>query len=339
MINKTTVSLKNYHTFHLEVTADSIIHINSEDELKSYFKNKESDRKWIVLGGGSNVVFRNHFEGDVLIMNFVGIEILEDSEYNQLIRVNAGTNWHEFVSYCVEHDLGGVENLALIPGTVGASPIQNIGAYGVEVKDVIKQVNAIKLSSLSDVNYSNSECKFAYRDSIFKNELKNQVILTSVDFILTKKHLYKLNLSYKPVIDFLSQLNILEPSIKDVYKAVISIRKSKLPNPDHIGNSGSFFKNPIIQSELFFELKQKYSEMPYYEQSNGEIKLPAGWLIEKAGWKGYRKNDVGVYPKQALVLINYGNAEPYEVLALVNEIKKTVNQLFNIDLQTEVNII
>lgn len=339
MTDKTTVSLKNYHTFHLDVSADSIIQINSVDELKSYFKNKKEERKWIVLGGGSNVVFRNHFDGDVLVMKSAGIEILQDSISNKLLRVNAGTIWHEFVSYCVENNLGGVENLALIPGTVGASPIQNIGAYGVEVKDVIMQVNALNLIDLTEVCYSNSECKFDYRDSIFKNELKNRVLITSVDFNLTKKEFYKINLSYKPVSEYLSKSLVEEPEIKDVFNAVISIRSSKLPNPDEVGNSGSFFKNPIISKSQFEDLINSYPEIPHFNLSNSEIKIPAGWLIEKAGWKGYRKNDVGVYPKQALVLVNYGNANPNEVLTLVNEIKESVNQLFSIQLQIEVNII
>jgi len=289
MKNKTIVSLKNYHTFHLEISAESVLPIKSIVELTSYFINKENQRKWIVLGEGSNVIFSNHFEGDVLIMKIIGIEVLEDSTSYQTLRVNAGTNWHEFVKYCVEKNLGGVENLALIPGTVGASPIQNIGAYGVEVKDVIKQVNAIKLNDLTQVHYSNSDCNFDYRDSIFKNELKNKVIITSVDFMLTKKSFYSLNLSYKPVIDFLTKSDIKEPKIKDVFDAVLSIRSSKLPNPDEIGNSGSFFKNPIIAKSKFDVLRQNYAYIPYYELPNEEIKIPAGWLIEKAGWKGYRK--------------------------------------------------
>jgi len=274
-----------------------------------------------------------------LVMKSAGIEILQDSISNKLLRVNAGTIWHEFVSYCVENNLGGVENLALIPGTVGASPIQNIGAYGVEVKDVIMQVNALNLIDLTEVCYSNSECKFDYRDSIFKNELKNRVLITSVDFNLTKKEFYKINLSYKPVSEYLSKSLVEEPEIKDVFNAVISIRSSKLPNPDEVGNSGSFFKNPIISKSQFEDLINSYPEIPHFNLSNSEIKIPAGWLIEKAGWKGYRKNDVGVYPKQALVLVNYGNANPNEVLTLVNEIKESVNQLFSIQLQIEVNII
>ena len=273
----------------------------------------------------------------VVHVNISGISIDREDENNVYLTVNAGENWHDFVLWCVNQNYGGIENLSLIPGNVGTCPIQNIGAYGVEVKDVITKVEAIEISSQKLVTFSNTECKFGYRDSIFKNSHKNRYVITSVSFKLTKQQ-HNLNKSYGAIESELASKNITSPTIKDVSNAVIAIRKSKLPDPKEIGNSGSFFKNPVIPTEKFKKIQEQYPNMPFYIVSDSEKKVPAGWLIEKSGFKGKRFGDYGVHEKQALVLVNYGNASGKDILKLAEEIKWTVKENFNILLDIEVNI-
>jgi UDP-N-acetylmuramate dehydrogenase len=254
------------------------------------------------------------------------------------ITVNSGENWHEFVLWCISQGFGGVENLSLIPGNVGTCPIQNIGAYGVEVKDTITKVEALEIETGKLLTFSNAECQFGYRNSIFKNEAKGKYILTSVSFQLTKNQ-HQLNTSYGAIETALQENKITNPTIKDVSDAVIAIRKSKLPDPKEIGNSGSFFKNPLIPTNQFLELQEKHPAIPYYKISETETKVPAGWLVEQCGFKGKRFGDAGVHKKQALVLVNYGNASGKEIYKLAQNIQQTIFDTFKIALEIEVNII
>ena len=274
----------------------------------------------------------------VVHIDFKGISIDREDDNFVYITVNAGENWHELVLFCVENNYGGMENLSLIPGNVGTCPIQNIGAYGVEVKDTITKVEALEISSGKLLTYSNAECKFGYRNSIFKNELKGKVILTAVSFRLTKKN-HQLNTSYGDIEAEFALKNIKNPSLKNISDAVISIRKSKLPDPKEIGNSGSFFKNPVISVRDFEKLKSNYPNVPSYTVSETEIKVPAGWLIEQAGFKGKRFGDYGVHEKQALVLVNYGHASGKEIHELAQKIQQDILEKFNIILEIEVNVI
>ena len=274
----------------------------------------------------------------VVFLNIKGISIDKEDDNFAYLTVNAGENWHEFVLWCISQNYGGIENLSLIPGNVGTCPIQNIGAYGVEVKDVITQVEGLTIDREKSVKFSNSACKFGYRNSIFKNEQKGKVILTSVSFKLTKNK-HHLNTSYGAIDAELTSKNILKPTIKNVSDAVIAIRKSKLPDPKEIGNSGSFFKNPVITKTQFEQLQKELPTVPSYTISETEVKVPAGWLVEQAGFKGKRFGDAGVHTKQALVLVNYKNATGKEIYKLAQNIQKTVLNKFGIPLEIEVNII
>lgn len=334
----TTHSLKDLHTFHVDVRANRIIVLETVQDLLDYFQNPSS--KWLILGGGSNVLFSSDFDGDVLVIQFSGIKVLTESDTEIELRVEAGTNWHSFVSYCVEADYGGIENLALIPGSVGAAPIQNIGAYGTELKDVLTQVQFYDLSSQTFKTLKNNECEFDYRSSIFKTKFKKSVIICSVDFRLTKKN-HVLNSSYKPVAEWLTLHQVKTIGVKDIYNAVVEIRSSKLPNPNEIGNAGSFFKNPIIPIELAAKISTVYLDLPIYSVNDQFVKIPAAWLIEKAGWKGFISDDksYGVYPKQALVIVNYNSAKGLDLIKLSNNIIASVLKKFQIELNPEVNII
>ena len=274
----------------------------------------------------------------VVHVDIKGISIDRETEDSVHLTVNAGENWHEFVLWCIDQNYGGLENLSLIPGNVGTCPIQNIGAYGVEVKDTITKVEALEIASGKSISFSNSECKFQYRDSIFKNKVKGKYILTAVSFELTKKN-HRINTSYGAIESYLNEQNISTPNIKDVSDAVIFIRRSKLPDPAEIGNSGSFFKNPVISKTQFEELQQKYPALPSYPVSGSQVKVPAGWLIEQAGFKGKRYGDAGVHTKQALVLVNYGNASGKEIYGLAQKIQASIKKSFNITLDIEVNVI
>ncbi|MDH3381437.1 MAG: UDP-N-acetylmuramate dehydrogenase [Flavobacteriaceae bacterium] len=329
------ISLKPYNTFGIDAIAKQFVSVSTINELEEVIKDHSS---FLILGGGSNVLFTNEVIPFVIHLNLKGIDILNYSDDYVFIKVAAGENWHSFILWCIEHHFGGIENLSLIPGNVGASPIQNIGAYGVEVKDCIDEVETLEISTLEKHVFKNSDCQFGYRDSIFKNELKGKHIITSVIFKLTTKN-HILNTAYGAIGEALSEKGITKPSIKDISNTVISIRESKLPNPKEIGNGGSFFKNPVISSQHFKELQNKYITIPYYIVSESVVKIPAGWLIEQAGFKGLKKRNSGVHSKQALVLINYGNAKGIEILELANEIQDSIFKMFNISLEIEVNII
>ncbi|MDC3238974.1 UDP-N-acetylmuramate dehydrogenase, partial [Flavobacteriaceae bacterium] len=289
----------------------------------------------LLLGGGSNLLLTKDFDGLTIRIENRGIEILKEDEYGARIKVAAGENWHDFVLWCLKKDFGGVENLALIPGSVGAAPIQNIGAYGVELSQVFESCEAMSRETGEIKTFNKTECEFGYRNSIFKNTLKEQYIITSVEFNLTKAP-HQINTSYGGLSE---KIESKSPSIQTVAQTVIEIRSAKLPDPRHIGNSGSFFKNPVLGSEQFAALQQQYPNLPHYPDQKGKVKIPAAWLIDYLGFKGYRKNDTGVHQNQALVLVNYGNASGAEIKKLAQQIKDKVLENFKIDLEFEVNIL
>ena len=329
------ISLKKYNTFGIAVNAKRFISVDSVYELQQLLK---VEKNLFLISGGSNMLLTKDIETLVVHIDIKGISIDKEDEKAVYLTVNAGEDWHEFVLWCISNDYGGIENLSLIPGNVGTCPIQNIGAYGVEVKDTITKIEGLEVASGKLVTFSNKACKFGYRNSIFKNSHKGKIILTSVGFKLTKKE-HQLNTSYGAIETELTSKEILKPTLKNVSDAVIAIRKSKLPDPKEIGNSGSFFKNPVISQSKFLELQKKYPKVPSYSVSNADVKVPAGWLIEQAGFKGKRFGNCGVHEKQALVLVNYGNASGKEIHKLAQKIQESILQKFNISLEIEVNII
>ena len=331
------ISLKSYNTFGIDAKAKYFVSINSIDELKGVLQSKDYPDKFI-LGGGSNMLLTKDIDALVIHLNIKGIEILSENNNIVFVKANAGENWHEFVLWCLKHNFGGIENLSLIPGNVGSAPIQNIGAYGVELKDVFISCEAIDVNSLELKTFTKDHCKFDYRESIFKHEAKGKYIITSVTLQLSKNN-HKLHTDYGAISSQLQKMNVENPSILDVSKAVIAIRQSKLPDPKKIGNSGSFFKNPIISTQQFNSLKTIFPDIPSYIVSEKEVKIPAGWLIEKAGFKGKTFGNYGVHKMQALVLVNYGGAKGMDILKLAKLIQKTVNRILNIEIETEVNII
>lgn len=331
------ISLKSFNTFGIEAFAKHFAAVNSLNELKEVLKLKEYPQKFI-LGGGSNMLLTKDVDALVIYVNLKGIEIISNDNQNVVVKVNAGENWHDFVLWCLKHDFGGIENLSLIPGNVGSAPIQNIGAYGVELNDVFMSCDAIDLKSHSLRTFNKEDCKFDYRESIFKNSVKGKFVITSITLQLSTKD-HKLHTDYGAISNQLLEMNITSPTIQDISKAVIAIRQSKLPDPKKIGNSGSFFKNPIISIQHFNALKAQFPDIPSYEVSATEIKVPAGWLIEKAGFKGKSFGNYGVHKQQALVLVNYGGAKGKEILSLARLIQKTINRIFSINIETEVNII
>ncbi len=330
-------SLKNYNTFGIDAKAKLFASVTTIDSLKNILKtNTETDI--FVLGGGSNLLLTKDINALVLHINLKGIKIIEETDEAVIVEAMAGENWHEFVLHCIENDYGGIENLSLIPGNVGTAPIQNIGAYGVELKDVFESCKAISINNQTTKTFRKEDCNFGYRNSIFKNETKGKYVIISVRFRLTKnKHLLKT--SYGAIAKKLEENHIVNPTIKDVSEAVIAIRNSKLPNPEEIGNSGSFFKNPIISGKEFNRFIAKNPTVPFYKLPENTYKIPAGWLIEKAGFKGKRFGDTGVHKNQALVLVNYGNATGNEIWELAKTIQKTVQSKFDIFLEPEVNVI
>lgn len=334
------VNLKEYNTFGIEVFAKEFETINSLEVAKKFFKTLEvNEQNFLILGGGSNLLLTENFDGLVIQNNLKGIEILNENDDDVVIKVGAGENWHEFVLHCINNEFAGVENLSLIPGNVGASPMQNIGAYGVEVKSLITEVETINISTGEIKIFSNEECLFDYRSSIFKTTHKNQFFITSVNFKLSKKPDF--NVSYGAIKSQLEKDRIQEENItiKAISNAVIAIRQSKLPDPKEIGNSGSFFKNPVVSKILFKQLKKVHKDMPAYELPQGDYKLAAGWLIEKTGWKGYTEGNYGVHKNQALVLVNYGGASGLEIYDLSERILLSVKEKFGVTLEREVNII
>ena len=332
-------SLKHLNTFGIDAKASLFASISSVNDLKEILQSDlYKQNKSLILGGGSNVLFKNDFNGLILKVDLKGIEILEENGEHITLQIASGEVWHEVVLYCVKNNWGGIENLSLIPGTMGAAPIQNIGAYGVEIKDVIKKVDGIELKSGRSISFSNDECAFGYRESIFKHEWKEKNFISSVTLTLTKKS-HRLNTTYGAIQDTLKQLNIVTPTIQSVSEAVIKIRESKLPDPKVIGNAGSFFKNPSITLDHYQSLQKNYLTIPSYPSVNQEVKIPAGWLIEQCGWKGKKINEVGVHTHQALVLVNYGNGNGKEIFDLAMKIQASVKEKFNIILTPEVNII
>ena len=328
-------SLKNYNTFGIEAKAKQFVSVSSIAELKEILVQ---NNPIFILGGGSNMLLTQDIQKLVLHVNLKGIEIVETNEDFAIVKAQAGENWHEFVLYCIEQNLGGIENLSLIPGNVGTTPIQNIGAYGVEIKDTMLSCEALNLKTLEIETFTNADCQFEYRESIFKKELKNQYIITSVSFKLSTKN-HKVSTTYGVIGAELQKNNIENPTLKDISNAVIAIRQSKLPDPKELGNSGSFFKNPIISKEAYENAKALHPEMPHYVVSETEVKVPAGWLIEQSGFKGKRFGDAGVHKNQALVLVNYGAATGAEIVALSKNIQKTILEKFGIAIEAEVNII
>tara|TARA_B100000787_G_scaffold42311_1_gene30082 strand:- start:171 stop:1178 length:1008 start_codon:yes stop_codon:yes gene_type:complete len=329
------ISLKEYNTFGIAANAKRFISVSSVYELQQLLK---TEKEVFLLSGGSNMLLTKDIDMLVVHLNITGVSIDTEDDKHVYLTVNAGEDWHEFVLWCIANDYGGIENLSLIPGNVGTCPIQNIGAYGVEVKDTITKVEGLEVATGKLVSFSNEDCKFGYRNSIFKNTHKGKIVLTSVGFKLTKKD-HQLNTSYGAIKTELASRKVIKPTLKDVSDAVIAIRKSKLPDPKEIGNSGSFFKNPVISKKQFLEIQKVHANMPNYIVSENEIKIPAGWLVEQSGFKGKRFGDAGVHEKQALVLVNFGNASGQDILELAKKIQITVFSKFQISLEIEVNIV
>ena len=330
-------SLKNYNTFGIEAFAKQFVSVHSSIELAMILKQFSNEKKF-VLGGGSNMLLTQDIDALVIHLDLKGKKIVEEDADFVWVKGQAGENWHEFVLWTIENNFGGLENMSLIPGNVGTTPIQNIGAYGTEIKDTFVSCEAMKIDTQEIKTFDNKSCHFGYRESVFKNEVKDQYIITSVVFKLTKRN-HKINISYGDINAELSKNNITNPTLKDVSNAVIAIRKSKLPDPKELGNSGSFFKNPIVSKKAFEAIHAKFPEMKYYDVSETEVKVPAGWLIEQAGFKGKRFGDAGIHKNQALVLVNYGNATGQEILNVSKTIQETILATFGILIETEVNVI
>ncbi|RYJ45669.1 UDP-N-acetylmuramate dehydrogenase [Flavobacterium beibuense] len=329
--------LKNYNTFGINAHADEFVAVHSVSELSQTLKENSNKQKFI-LGGGSNMLLTQDIHALVIHVDIKGKELVFEDDNHVHLKAMAGENWHEFVVYSISQNYGGLENLSLIPGNVGTTPIQNIGAYGTEIKDTFVSCEAMDIETQEIKTFTKEECEFAYRESVFKNNLKNKYVIVSVTFRLTKNN-HKINTAYGDILAMLAQNNIAEPTIKDVSNAVIAIRQSKLPDPKELGNSGSFFKNPIVSKELFEKAHAQHPQMPHYVVSETEVKVPAGWLIEQSGFKGKRFGDAGVHAKQALVLVNYGNATGQELLQLAKKIQETVYTNFGIRIEAEVNVI
>ena len=331
-INK-EASLKKFNTFNVSETANFIYEVEEISELKGILS--DSKGKILILGGGSNILFTKRFEGTIINLKNKGIKIISENKDSILVEVCAGENWNDFVIWAVEKNYGGIENLSLIPGNVGAAPIQNIGAYGVELKDIFYSCSGIELDSLKEFEMNKSECKFSYRNSIFKNELKDKVVITSIKLNLTKDN-HHFNIAYK---DLKENLSNSELSLKVISDEVIKIRQSKLPDHKSVGNCGSFFKNPIVSLSKLKKIKAVYPNLPSFKIDSNNYKIPAAWLIEKSGFKERGNKNVGVYEDQPLVIINHGSATGKEILDFANEIKETIYNNFNIQLEEEVLII
>lgn len=330
------MSLRPYNTFGIDVRAKTFISVETIEDLKNVLKQNYSDDLFI-LGGGSNMLLTQNIPGTVLHIALKGKEVIGENENEVFLKVNAGENWHETVLWTLKNNWGGFENLSLIPGNIGTAPIQNIGAYGVEIKDSLVSLTAMDIQTLEINEFSNKDCEFGYRDSIFKTKVKGKYIITSVTFRLVKKN-HHLQTNYGAIKEALDEMGVIDASIQDVSRAVIKIRQQKLPDPKELGNSGSFFKNPVVLAHELKELQKRFPEVPNYKVSETEYKIPAGWLIEKAGLKGYREGDAGVHINQALVLVNYGEATGEEILNLARKIQAEVFSKFGITLTPEVNI-
>ncbi|MEX0649244.1 MAG: UDP-N-acetylmuramate dehydrogenase [Balneolaceae bacterium] len=331
--------LSRMNTLGIRAVASSYVDLQNSSQLvhlknEGFFENHSP----LILGGGSNILLKNNPQNPVLKISIPGIEIKKEFNGDVLVKTAAGVTWHDLVTWTVENNLGGIENLALIPGTVGAAPIQNIGAYGVELNQVFETLTAFDIATGTFKTFAQSECAFAYRDSIFKRELKNKVIVTDVTLRLSRPP-HPITDSYYALQDYFREQSITSPSIKDVYDAVIYIRKSKLPDPAFLGNAGSFFKNPFINQSVLTELQEEYPEVPFYPADDNLVKIPAGWLIEKAGWKGKRIGNVGTFENQALVIVNFGGATGQEIFDHAQKIQGSVQNKFGIELTPEVNVV
>lgn len=337
MIIQNNFSLKKYNTFGIEAKAKQFVAVHTAEELKTILQKYQSEPKFI-LGGGSNMLLTQNIQALVIHVDLKGKKIVKEDDDFVWVESQAGENWHEFVLWTIDQDFGGLENMSLIPGNVGTTPVQNIGAYGTEIKDTFVSCQAMNIATQEMKTFTKEDCHFGYRESIFKHEAKEQFIITSVVFRLTKRN-HKINTSYGDITKELEKQNVVTPTLKDVSNAVIAIRQSKLPDPKELGNSGSFFKNPIIPKEQYEKAKALHPEMPHYVISDTEVKVPAGWLIERAGFKGKRFGDAGIHKNQALVLVNYGNATGQEILAVSKDIQATILKEFGIAIEAEVNVI
>ena len=332
------VSLKPYNTFGIDALAKQFVSVHSVHELLEVLEQFPNEKKLFLSGGSNMLITTSSIDGLVVKLDLKGHEIIEETTDFVYIEVQGGEEMHPFVLWSIAQGYGGLENLSLIPGNIGTAPIQNVGAYGVEIKDVLASCKALNIHTLQTEVFTNADCQFAYRDSFFKNEGKGVYIVLSV-VVKLKKQNHVLHLDYGDIRKEFEVQGITQPTIKDVSNAVIAIRSSKLPNPKEIGNSGSFFKNPVIDKASFETFNRKFPEAPYFAVGDHAYKVPAGWLIEKAGYKGFRRGDAGVHKKQALVLVNYGNAKGEELIALAKEIQQKVLNDFGIEITPEVNII
>ncbi|HBX66964.1 MAG: UDP-N-acetylenolpyruvoylglucosamine reductase [Balneola sp.] len=331
------VDISSYNTMGIAAKARYFVSVSSTEELRSVIADSElKNLDKFVLGGGSNVLFVDDFDGLIIQMDMKGKNVVEENADSILLKIGAGENWHELVMYCVEKGWGGIENLSLIPGSVGAAPIQNIGAYGVELEEVFEELTAVQVETGEERIFSKAECAFGYRDSIFKNKEKGNYIITHLTLRLQKSP--SVNTSYRALSEKLAEEGITNPGIQDISKAVIEIRQSKLPDPAEIGNTGSFFKNPVLPKSEFEELQKNHPDIPHYP-SGEDVKVPAAWLIDQCGWKGKRFGDAGVHKMQALVIVNYGNATGNDIWSLATRIQKSVKETFGVALTPEVNIV
>ena len=331
-------SLKSLNTFGVEARAKYFVQLRNEQDAKELAKTDLLRKHpYFILGGGSNVLFRDYFEGVIIQLENKGIEVAKEKNKGVKVRCAAGEGWHSFVEFCVRNDLGGLENLSLIPGKAGAAPIQNIGAYGVEQQDAFKELTAIDLMRGKLRKFKSRDCEFGYRNSYFKKNPRNPYLILNVSYQLSKEHKY--NLSYGALQEHVAGKKHHDLSLQLISDLIVDIRKSKLPDPDMLGNAGSFFKNPVISAEQFRRLKSKYPEMAAYKLNERQYKIAAGWLIDKLGWKGKRKGDAGVHEKQALVIVNYGSASGEEIFNFSEGIRKDVMQHFDIGLEREVILI
>jgi UDP-N-acetylmuramate dehydrogenase len=339
MTIKENVDLLPYNTFHIGAKARYFVTVTTLDEAKSVFASDLFRKnKHLILGGGSNMLLTGDFDGLVIKNELKGISIVDENQSTVTLKVGAGESWHQLVLYCVDKNYGGIENLSLIPGTVGAAPMQNIGAYGVEIRDVIRKVEAIELETGDVHNFFQEECEFGYRESIFKQKFKNKYFISSITLSQTKvDHHY--NISYGAIADVLKERHQGVISVKNISESVIHIRKNKLPDPEVIGNAGSFFKNPSVESDFYQFLLGKFNSLPSFPGEHGLVKIPAAWLIEQCGWKGKTFENIGVHKHQALVLVNYGGGEGDKIWDLAMKIQASVKEKFNITLQPEVNVI
>lgn len=334
----TDYPLKALNTFGVDVQAAHYTEVTSEAQLQALLDEPQwQQTSKMILGGGSNVLFTQDFPGLMIKNNILGTKIIKEDEDHVWLSVGAGENWHDFVMYCIDHHYAGIENLSLIPGTVGAAPMQNIGAYGTEIKDCFDTLSAIHIEDGTSHQFNNSDCEFGYRDSVFKRQLKNQFAITSVTLRLNKQPAF--NTSYGAITKMLDTMNVKDLSIRAISDAVISLRQQKLPDPKKIGNAGSFFKNPFIPQTHFETIKQQYPDIPHHSITDDTVKIPAAWLIEQCGWKGKRCGNTGVHEQQALVIVNHNNADGISIRKLSEDIQESVLEKFKIQLESEVNII